>query len=125
VTSLALAAPIQQAPFGPYVSLESLFVLAVLPFLVGGLVLWVVEDLLGRAEYVSFGAAGVVILGLAALFAPEFDGAVALAIAREFGWRIGLQVGRPLTLYWGVWGVLMVLAAYDEWPSGSGETAGG
>lgn len=114
--------PLQQSPSTTFVSLDDLFVLLLVPLLGGGLVLTVLEDILGYRESISFGVVGGLLLGLAVLVGPQFDYAVARTLRRAFGWRIGFQVGRPLTLYWGIWGALLLAAAYDE-STGDGESS--
>lgn len=106
---------LQQVPLVQYVSADDLVVLFALPFLGSGVVLYVTEDLLGHPEHTSFTVAGFVLLALTVLAAPAFDRGVAVALQRVLGWRIGFQVGRPLTVYWGIWTGLSFLAAYDEW----------
>lgn len=109
------AAVLQQLPLVQYVSADDLVVLFALPLFGSGVVLYVTEDLLGYPEHTSFTVAGFVLLALTVLAAPAFDRGVAVALRRVLGWRIGFQVGRPLTVYWGVWTGLSFLAAYDEW----------
>lgn len=106
---------LQQLPLVQYVSADDLVVLFALPFLGNGLVLYVTEDFLGHPEHTSFTVAGFVLLALTVLVAPTFDRGVAVALQRVLGWQIGFQVGRPLTIYWGIWTGLSFLAAYDEW----------
>lgn len=111
----------QQPAPGLFVSLDDLIVLALVPLLGGGLVLYIMEDILGAPEHKSFGVTGLLLVVVALIWGPSFDPGVALALRREFGWRIGFQVKRPLTFYWGLWGVLMLLSAYDELQTDEGK----
>jgi ABC-type transport system involved in cytochrome bd biosynthesis fused ATPase/permease subunit len=121
----AIAAALRLQPSaGPFLSLDDLLAILVAPFLVVGVVIAVVENLLGSPEYRAAAAAGVALLGLALLVPPELNLSAAYAIRRELGWRIGLQVGSPISLYWGLLAVLMLLGAHEgrrEYLEDSGE----
>lgn len=105
---------LQQSSTFQYLTLDDLVALAISPFIVVGIVLFVMESVLGTREQTAAGTAGAVLTGLAIIAPADLNAATASALQREFGWRIGFEVGRPVALYWGFRGILFLLGAYGE-----------
>lgn len=114
----------QQSGVGSYVSLDDLVVMLAFPFLFVGVIAYVMEDLLGRPEYQSGAVSGGILLVIGLTAGPGFDRGVARALWREFGWQVGFQVEHPLTLFWGGWGVLVLLGAIAEYQEQEPTTGG-
>lgn len=111
---------LQQTPWWEPFTGDKMMVLLLVPLLGGAVVYTVIENVLGYPETISYGVMGSILLVLALVVSPELDTAFAAALQRTFGWQIGFQVGRPLTLYYGIWGGLILLGAYGEWSEESG-----
>lgn len=122
-TLRVVGAVLQRPSSVRYVSPDELFVLFLLPLLGGAVVLYVVEDLLGYPEWQSYGATGLALLGLALTLGRALDTGVAYALQREFGWRIGFQVGSPLTIYFGLWAAMLFLTAHEQRQEAAGSDA--
>lgn len=99
VNGAALA--LQQSPTGTPLSLDDLIVLVILPFLAGGLVLYVIEDLFGCSEALSFGVAGSILLVLSLFVARH---STSLLHTLLTGRLVGRSGSRSV-----------LLSAYDEW----------
>lgn len=106
---------LQQSPAVESISAAGLVGLFVVPILGLELVPYVTEGLLDYPEYKSFTVTSFILLALTVLVGPLFDQPVALGLERTVGLRVGLRLGHPLTIYWGIWTGLSFLTAYDEW----------
>lgn len=98
----------------PYISLDDLLVIAFFPILIFGIASFVVESVFGGRESTAAGVGGAILVGLAVIVPADLNRAVAIALWREFGWRIGFEVTRPVAVYWGILGALFLLGALEE-----------
>lgn len=98
---------------GP-LSADDLVALAISPFLVVGVAIFVVEDLLNAEDHVAAGVGGGLLAVMAVVVPADLNVAAAVALYRELGWRIGFQLERPIAVYWGLWAAIFLLGAWEE-----------